>query len=84
MAARKPIIASRVGGIPTIVRHEDNGLLFEPENVEDLARQIRRMLSDPTLAARLADSGNRRVKTELSEEQYFKNFTDMIDAVTKA
>ena len=49
-----PVIASRIGGIPETVRHDVNGLLFEPGDASDLARQLRRLLDEPDLRRRLA------------------------------
>lgn len=60
-ASRTPVIASNVGGISEFVRHEVNGLLFERGNVEDLARHLRRVISEPGLLARL-EAGIPRVK----------------------
>jgi glycosyltransferase involved in cell wall biosynthesis len=40
MAYGKPIIASRIGGIPELVEHGITGFLFEPFNENDLAKQI--------------------------------------------
>ncbi len=49
LAAGVPVIASRIGGIPETVRHGTNGLLFEPGDPADLARQIRRLIEEPEL-----------------------------------
>jgi len=46
MAVGKPVIATKVGGIPEIVRHGRNGLLIEPGNVDDLANAIRYILQN--------------------------------------
>ncbi len=40
------VIASRVGGIPEIIKHEDNGLLFEKNNAVDLKNQIKKILDE--------------------------------------
>ena len=53
LAAGVPVVASRIGGIPETVRHEVNGLLFDPGDAGDLARQIRRLLDEPGLLDRL-------------------------------
>ena len=37
----KPVICSRIGGLPEIVDDGVTGLLFEPGNAEDLAEKIR-------------------------------------------
>lgn len=54
MAAGSPIVASRSGGIKEIVRDEHSGLLFDPDDAGDLARQVARLLDDPSKAAALA------------------------------
>lgn len=53
LAAGVPVIASRIGGVPETVRHDVNGLLHEPGDATDLARQIRRLIDEPGLLARL-------------------------------
>jgi glycosyltransferase involved in cell wall biosynthesis len=52
-AAHVPVIASRLGGMRELVQDEIDGLLFEPGNSRDLARQLRRMLEEPGLIERL-------------------------------
>jgi glycosyltransferase involved in cell wall biosynthesis len=79
MASKKPIVASNVDGIPQYVRNGFNGLLFESENVEDLANKIRIVLGDPSYAAYLAESGYRYVHEYLSEEHFVKCFKDMVE-----
>jgi glycosyltransferase involved in cell wall biosynthesis len=44
MACGLPVIASNVGGTPDVVHHNENGLLFESENVNQLAKHISKML----------------------------------------
>ena len=53
LAAGVPVVASRIGGIPEFVRHEQNGLLFAPGDAGDLARQLRRLVEEPDLLPRL-------------------------------
>ncbi len=52
-AHRTPVIASRLGGMAELVEHNENGLLFEPGDPSDLARQIRRLIAEPGLVERL-------------------------------
>jgi glycosyltransferase involved in cell wall biosynthesis len=44
-----PIVASRLGSMAEMVRHERTGLLFEPGNPQDLAREMERLLKDDSL-----------------------------------
>ena len=53
---KKVVITANVGGIPEIIEHEKNGLLFQSENVEDLTRQIIRIYEDSTLASSLSEN----------------------------
>jgi glycosyltransferase involved in cell wall biosynthesis len=48
-AHRTPVIASNLGGMAELVRDGENGLLFAPGDADDLARQLRRLLDDPSL-----------------------------------
>jgi glycosyltransferase involved in cell wall biosynthesis len=50
----RPVVASRVGGIPDLVEDGSNGLLVEPGDTEALANALVRVLSDRALAERLA------------------------------
>jgi rhamnosyl/mannosyltransferase len=59
MAHGKAVIATRVegSGMGWIVRHEENGLLVEPRNVEELASAIERLDQDRPLLTRLGERG---------------------------
>lgn len=52
-ARGRPVIGTRVGGIPDLVKHDANGLLIPPNDVRALAEAMIRLLNDEALAARL-------------------------------
>ncbi len=52
-AAGTPVIGTDLGGLSEAVKHEENGLLFELENVRDLTCQLRRLGEEPGLLERL-------------------------------
>ena len=62
MAAGAPLVASDVGGLSEIVRHEQNGLKAAPGNPVSLAEQIDRLLTDRPLAARLRAAARQEVQ----------------------
>jgi glycosyltransferase involved in cell wall biosynthesis len=78
MAARKPVVATRVDGIPCLIQDGSNGLLVDPDNVNDLATKMDRLLKDPELARRLAEEGCRHVFQELSESRFVERFHEML------
>jgi glycosyltransferase involved in cell wall biosynthesis len=55
MRAGVPVVASRVGGIPEILRNGEAGLLVDPQNAGELAASIYRLTSDRQLRRRLCD-----------------------------
>jgi glycosyltransferase involved in cell wall biosynthesis len=68
-AARVPVIASRLGGMRELVTDEVDGLLFEPGNAKDLARQLRRLVDDPVLLRQFQSNGTdvRMIEDEIQE-----------------
>jgi glycosyltransferase involved in cell wall biosynthesis len=59
MAAGLPVIATRVGGVPEIVEHEQTGLLIDAGDVTALARQIERLTRDEALRLRFGQAGRK-------------------------
>jgi glycosyltransferase involved in cell wall biosynthesis len=54
MASGLPIVASRVGGIPSMIRDGESGVLVEPGDAHDLAQATVKLLLNPRVAADLA------------------------------
>jgi glycosyltransferase involved in cell wall biosynthesis len=66
MAHGKPIVASRIGGIPELVRDGSTGLLFEPGDVSQLSESIRKLLADRHSREALGRNARRIVEIEYS------------------
>ena len=60
MAAALPVVATRVGGVPTAVRHGVTGLLVPAEDPSSLARALGLLLGAPGLRAAFGEAGRRR------------------------
>ena len=58
-ASGRPVIATKVGDIPEILRDRENGLLIEPGDTQALANAIMEFITDPNLAAYCAANGLR-------------------------
>ncbi|MBR4075187.1 MAG: glycosyltransferase, partial [Firmicutes bacterium] len=61
-----PAIASRVGGIPTLIRHGETGLLFEKGDVDSFAEYIYQLSVDEELRRTLAENLFQKAKSEFS------------------
>jgi len=66
MAFRKPVVATRVGGIPEIVRDAVTGFLVERRNPADLSRRLIELASDPGLRNQMGAAGCKEVKERFS------------------
>ena len=68
MSVGTPVVASRVGGIPEIIRDGVDGFLVPPDDPEALAEKLKVLLSDPELRERMGRNARKRFleKFELS------------------
>jgi glycosyltransferase involved in cell wall biosynthesis len=78
MAARRPVIASAVGGVPHCIRDGIDGLLFPSQDVDALAEKMRILLNRPDLRAQLADRGYERFVADYDERAYVRGFRTML------
>ena len=62
----KPVIGGRSGGVPDAITHEANGLLVDPNSVDEIADAITRLLENPAEGHRLGANGRRRVENEFT------------------
>jgi glycosyltransferase involved in cell wall biosynthesis len=61
LAARRPVVATRVGGVPDVVEDGEDGFLVDPGSTDDLAERLERLARDPELRERMGDHGRGRV-----------------------
>jgi colanic acid/amylovoran biosynthesis glycosyltransferase len=69
LAAGLPVIASRLSGIPELVRDGETGLLARPGDAADLATAFQRLLGDPEGAIARARAGRRLIEQEFDIER---------------
>jgi glycosyltransferase involved in cell wall biosynthesis len=69
MAAGKPVIATRGGGVPEIIAHGENGLLVPMGDAEALATELTSLLADPEKKQRLAKAGYEHVREKFTAGQ---------------
>jgi glycosyltransferase involved in cell wall biosynthesis len=61
LAAGRPVVATRVGGVPDVVRDGEDGYLVEAGDVDGLAERLAALAADPALRERMGDAGRTRV-----------------------
>jgi len=81
LAARRPVVATRVGGLPDSVVHGENGFLVPPKNPSALAEAIGRLLSDAQLRNRFGTAGQQRVERLFSREAHYSGLEQLYQRV---
>src|SRR5690606_38674803 len=84
MAAGRPLLASHMPIVRELVREDVDGLLFSPNDPDDLARQANLLLNDVELSQRLAESAAAHVREDFtwheSQKKLRKIYQKMLEA----
>ena len=81
MSRGVPVIATWHGGIPHLIRNNENGLLAAERNSDDLARQIERLIKDRDLGENLARNARENIVREWDNTVLMPKFVEMISSV---
>jgi glycosyltransferase involved in cell wall biosynthesis len=65
-AAGKPVVATRVGGIPEVVVDGQTGFLAQPGDAAGLAERIQQLVDSPTLRAAMGERARERARTHFT------------------
>lgn len=76
-ALSKPVIGSRIGGIPELVRDNETGFTFESGNAEDLSEKIKELLGNTSLLRKMGENARRFVETELNPEKHYQRLMEI-------
>ena len=78
---RKPFLGTKTGGIEEFIEDGINGLLFEPENVNQIANKIEYLLNSPDISGQIAENLNHKVVTECSRKEHFNKLNKIYDGL---
>jgi L-malate glycosyltransferase len=81
MAAGKPIVGTRAGGIPEVVADGETGILVPPRDHDAMAEAIVRLLKDETLRRQMGDAGRARARSLFSAERMVQNTLNVYQRV---
>jgi glycosyltransferase involved in cell wall biosynthesis len=88
MAAGKPVIASRIGGVPRMLSHQESGILVEPGDVRGLTDALAQLLQQPKLASQLGrralDEVRSRFSSDVMASGYLRVYQKALAAETSA
>ncbi len=84
MAAARPVVAVRVGGVPELVDDGVTGVLVPPGDAPAMARAVGRLLDEPALAARFGAAGRERAERLFACEVAARRLAELYRAALAA
>ncbi|MFT4833733.1 MAG: glycosyltransferase involved in cell wall biosynthesis [Marinoscillum sp.] len=81
MKNKVPVVASNFGGIPDVIQNGKNGFLFDNDKPEELAENIKIIISNNELRVRLISQGLITATEKFSIEQTAKNFQSLFESI---
>ncbi len=82
-AAGKPVIASRVGGIPDLIEHDVTGFLVSAGNPDELALAIRLLYRQPSLRQSIGENARKRVTERFSDLNMSQQILQLYDRLLR-
>lgn len=83
MAAKVPIVATAVGGVPEIITHEESALLVPSREPRAMASAIAQVLAEPELARRLKTTAYSLVTTAYAPETQIRSLVKLYRSLVK-
>ncbi len=77
MAMKIPVVGTNAGGVPEIIDNTINGLLFEPDDVEDLSEKIIALLTDNTVRDTMGNEGFIKVQEQFDLKKKISEYERM-------
>lgn len=83
MACARPVIGSRIGGIPELIVDEKTGFLFTPGKDEELSEKILLLLRDKELAKKMGLAGRKMVETQFTSQKLINEYLKIFNGLIK-
>ncbi len=77
LAMEKAVVATRVGGIPDLIKDGENGFLISPHNPEELARKIKELAENEELREKFGKAGREWVNKNFEWNDGIKKFANL-------
>ena len=79
----KPVIGTRIGGIPELIEDNKTGFLFEKGDVSALAKKIKLLYDVKNLAVEMGKTAKKMVKEKFNSDIHYKDSMNFYESVTK-
>jgi glycosyltransferase involved in cell wall biosynthesis len=83
LALSRPVVASRVGGIPEVIEHDVSGILIDTGQPDELVRGCLALIEDRGRAERLGVAGRKRIEQRFSADAMAASVTAVYRALVR-
>jgi glycosyltransferase involved in cell wall biosynthesis len=77
----KPVIGSRIGGIPEFIRHGENGYLFEPADDQELGNCINHLIQKKSVRTNMGKAVREKALRLFNEDFHYKQIMDLYHSI---
>jgi glycosyltransferase involved in cell wall biosynthesis len=84
MSAARPVISTRLAGIPELVAHEETGVLVSPGDTSAFSQALEQLICDPELRGRYGRAGRARIEQHFRIEQTVRPLLQLLQKATAA
>lgn len=77
MAAKKPIVASAVGGIPLVIKDRETGILIKPKDSDSIYEALTHLLKDEKLALEIAANARKLLENEFTVDVMIRKYENL-------
>jgi glycosyltransferase involved in cell wall biosynthesis len=84
MAKGLPLVLTKVGGIPDIIRNGQNGILISPKSSEEIAKAVKLLMKDKELRNKIIKGGYEFIKRHTAERQARKISNTIYEYISEA
>ena len=81
MASGLPVVASRTAGLADMIDHQKTGLLVQPQNLSELQSAIETLITNPTLARKLARNAKKHIKQNFSLAPMINAYSNLYKSI---
>jgi glycosyltransferase involved in cell wall biosynthesis len=81
MALGKPVVGSRIGGIPELVAHDETGVLFAPGDTTELRQILDALLTDRPRRQRYGAAARKRAEQEFSLRAHNAGLLNLYESI---
>jgi glycosyltransferase involved in cell wall biosynthesis len=84
LAAGRPVVATRVGGVPDVVRDGEDGFLVDAGATDELAKKLEQLARDPELRANMGKRGRERVLPRYAVDRLVHDVDELYKSLLSA